>query len=496
MKKICVGSISTFLLIALSFIYSQKHTVRSVPPTSVKDTLSTSQLSFFGRLGIGNSANDSVLKISIGAGTTNPSKNTGNLFNGDIVGIGRSGGAAGLDMYTVSDIASTASFAITTPINLNNIDANGIVVATRSAIHTISFTPQSNITGGAWQFLIKATNRVGEKENDGMPDQAGFDLGADVGSTTVGLGTRLKATDISCPFGVASIGATITVNGNTYHNILCTLGAGVSNPIGVGVTVTIGRSLATGSQIINPSPSTTHIEGAAGPLFDVYTFFIRHLDAGGAVVNTDTAAGKIAVVESVRVTATVDPNLTFIIDVGGSLGLGSTACGNTGGNAFAANAANTTATAVSFGSLSGNAFNNLGQRLSALTNSNGGYVVTVFEETKLRNLTTGVTIPDTTCDAGTCTYTTAQPWTTDNTHSKWGYTLQNLSVGITSTTFTYTNGYKAFGVGFAQAQPIMTNPGTPSTTEQAFICYRLTAANSQQAGSYENKLTYTATATF
>lgn len=494
MKITRYGILSICALFAFFTIYAQFHTIKSASPTSVKDVLSNSQLSFFGRMGVGVSASDSIIKIGIG--NSAPSRTTSNLFNGDIVGIGRTGGAIGLDLYTVQDIASTGAFAISTAINANNIAANGIIVATRSAIHTISFTPQTNITGGAWQFLIKATNRVGELNNDGMPDQLGFDLGSDVGSTTTGVGTRLKAADITCPFGTASIGSTVTIAGSSYHNILCTLAPGTSNAINVGVTVTIGRNLTIGSQLINPSPSTSHVEGTAGPFYDVYNFFIRHLDASSQVVLTDTAAGKIAVVEAVRVTATVDPGLTFIIDVGTSLGLGSTACGNSGVNAFLANANGTTPTAVSYGSLVVGSFNNLAQRLSCLTNANNGYVVTVFQDDLMENKSTGVTIPNTTCDAGTCNYTTAAAWTTDKTHSKWGYTLQNMSVGVTSTSFSYLNGYKAFGTGFGQAQVIMSNNSTPLNTEQAYICYRLTVSNAQQAGNYESKLTYTATATF
>lgn len=490
MKKICVGSISVCLLLTFTAIYAQMHVVKSTPSTNVKDTLSNSQLSYFGRLAVGNSANDTIIKI--GVGNSAPSKSTSNLFSGDIVGIGRSSGL--LDSYIVRDISSNGSFAINAPLNAANITANGIVVATRSAIHTISFTPKSSVTGGIWQVLIKATGRIGELENDGMPDQVGFDIGSDVGASTFGLGTRVKTADVFCPFGTASIGATVVISGSSYHNFLCTLSAGATNPIDVGVTMTIGRDLAVGSQLINPTPNTTHIEGTAGPVNDIYTFFVRHLDAGSVVIPTDTATSKIAVVEAVRVTATVDPNLTFIIDAG-SLGLGSTACGNTGGNAFLANAANTTGTSVSFGSLVIGSYNNLAQHLSCTTNSDNGYVVTVYENGPMKNLNTGTTIPNTNCD-GACTMSSAAIWNTDKTHSEWGYTLQNLSAGVSSTTFNYSNGYKAFGVGVAQAQNIMINTGTPVVTEEANICYRLTSALSQEAGNYENKLTFTATATF
>jgi hypothetical protein len=42
----------------------------------------------------------------------------------------------------------------------------------------------------------------------------------------------------------------------------------------------------------------------------------------------------------------------------------------------------------------------------------------------------------------------------------------------------------------------MRNTSTPLANETAWMCYRLTASSSQEAGNYEDKLIYTATATF
>lgn len=485
MKKILFGLSATSFLILFSIIYSQKYFVLSTPSTNVKDTLSNSQLSYSGRLGVGNSANETIFKIKTNG--NEPSRTTNNLFSDDIVGIGRTG-TTGLDLYTVRDIANTGQFAVGSNITAANAFAGNAVIATRSAIHTVSFTPKSNVMSGAWQFLIKATNGSIESANDGIPDQGGFDLGSTIpAGPTFGLGTRLQASDISCPFGTASIGSTVILNGNSYHNILCTLAAGATNPIDVGVTITIGRDLSVGSQLINPSPIASQVEGTA----DVFNFYLRHLDAGGSVINVDTAAGKIAVVEAVRVTATVDPNITFYINATG-VGVGSTACGNA---AFGSNAAATTATSVAFGSLSVGTYNNLAQRLSCVTNANNGYVVTVYENSPMTDINTGSTIPNTNCD-GACTYSTAAVWNSDKTHSEWGYTLQNINVGYTNVAFSYTTGYKAFGVGFAQAQTIMSHNTTPTLMEEAYICYRLTTSTTQPSGNYENKLVYTATATF
>ena len=496
MKQLLNRSILAVFFFCLLFLLSSKRQLNSVPSTNVKDTLSSSQLSFFANLAVGNSATDTLLIIQVGGvGGTNPSNTTNNLFVGDTVAIGTSE-TTPLINYVVADIANTAQFQITTGIGDTNAFAGAAVIATHSAIHTVSFTPQSNITAGAWEFLIKATSRTGEDENDGIPDQQGFDLGQDIGSTTTGTGTRLKDADVTCPFGAsASVGTTAVVSSNSYHIVTCDLGAGVTNPVGVGATITIGRALASGSQLINPAPALSHTEGQADSSADVYTFYIRHLDSGDSVVSADTSAGKIAIVESVRVTATVDPTITFIID-NTNTGSGQTRCGISLGSA----ADNTTAVSAAFGSLSLGAFNDLAHRLSSITNANNGYAVTVYEIDQMKEINSGTTLPDTDCDAEDCSTTSATEWATENDESGWGYSLEDINVGTTA--FEYNAGVgttflaKAFAEGASNAQTIMSNASTPTTTERAYICYRLVAGSSQEAGNYENQLVYTATATF
>ena len=53
-----------------------------------------------------------------------------------------------------------------------------------------------------------------------------------------------------------------------------------------------------------------------------------------------------------------------------------------------------------------------------------------------------------------------------------------------------------FGKGAANATSVMSNTSDPSASETAWMCYRLTAASTQEAGNYETKLVYTATAKF
>ena len=377
--------------------------IKSAPPSNVKDVLSSSQVSYFARIG-SVTAGDNIIQVALSG---NPTNDTNNLSIGDTIGIGTTaatglGQTGPLTLYVVRDVGPTAVFDTTVAIGSSNAFVGAAIIATHSAIHTITFTPQTNYTGGYWQFLIKASDKAGETINDGIPDSGGFDLGATTPTSTAnGLGTRLKQSDVTCPnwgTGVTSafsIGTTTISVGvgssGLYHMITCYLGVGGTNQVGTtNYTVTIGKPLASGSQLINPAPADS-LEGSA----DVYSFFIRHLNSSSTLDPADTFQGKIAVVEAVRVSATIDPTITFTIDAVG-MGSGSTEC-NVGTSAitFGSNAANTTATQVLFGSIPLQTANDLGQRLTCSTNADNGYVVTVYEDGNMKNFR-GDTIPDTT----------------------------------------------------------------------------------------------------
>jgi hypothetical protein len=464
----------TVIISACAFFYP--HQVNSLTSKNVKDVLSNSQFSYYGGVGVGNTFNDSVLKID--TSSSFPSKTSNNLFVGDTVSIGVGGSQS---TYTIKDIGSTATIILNTGISAVSSIAGGSIIATRSAIHTVSFEPQVNSTGGIWQFLIKATQGLAaEKPNDSIPDQQGFDLG------------NLTAAAVSCPWGAtASVGTTVGVSLGSpavtsyYHVIQCALGAGVTNPAGTGETGTI--VIGSGNtMMINPSPSNTAAqEGNA----NVFSFILRQLDSTSLLLNQ--TPGKIAVVESVRVTATVDPSITFYIDGLGSTSVGSTACGT--GTTLSSGAIYTTGDQVVFGSLALSTFNQLGQRLSCVTNGTGGYVVTAYQSATMKNINTATTIPSTTCNGAGCTATSATAWGTPSTTlSEFGYTMTNIGSSI-----PFTPGqFKPFGIGNANAQPIMIRTGAPTTTESANVCYRLSVTNFQEAGDYESRIVYTATATF
>jgi len=471
MKKNFFRSLVLIVLVLPSFLtfFAQQNKIQSAPVTNIKDQLSTAQLSYFGRL---VSASGSIIKVAL---TGNPSNTTANLSAGDTLAIAS---GATSTTYIVNNIGDTASIELASAIGTTT--TSSYVVATRSATHTVTFTPQSSTAGEKWQFLIKATNRVGENPSDGMPDQTGFDLGG------------LIASDITCPLsGTASVGTTINITsgvsvGSTgiYHVVTCTSGA--TSVVGTPITMIVGGT----HKLINPAPGINHTEGQADSTADTYTFAIRQLDSANNII--DTTFGKIAATENVRVTAIVDPTITFTIGTSNTSVIGTVRCGSAVGNG----ASNSTPTSVSFGPLVLGTFNNLAQSLHITTNSTNGYIIQAFENRPMTMLGGSTTIPDTVCETQNCTTTSSKTWTA-YTNSGFGYALE---VGSTSTGailgITTASQYKPFGIGSAAAQTILSRTNTPSGTDSVYVCYRVTASTIQPAGTYENSVSYIATATF
>ena len=458
--------------------------IKSAPVSNLRDQMSNAQLSYFGRLDSNTTANNSLITVYVDSGSA-PSNNNYNLFVGDTLAIANA--TNGSTNYIVNGISGNNGIFLTSPIDNLNAFTGAYAIATRSAIHNISFSPNSSVQNGKWQVLIKATNRSGETANDGMPDQGGFDLGT------------LVAGDITCPWGAtASVGTTVVLTsgvsvGSTgsYHLITCSLPVGGTNPVGTGSTSTI--TIGGTNKLINPAPAVNHTVGQANASADTYTIVIRHLDENSNLINNDTSIGKIALTESVLITATIDPTITFYVDSIGASTPGMTRCGT----ALSSNASQSTAASINFGSVSLGQFNTLAQRFTCSTNASNGYTVQIYENNQLINSSTGATIPDTDCDDGTCTTTSEQKWETDTgvTKSEFGYSLESITGPVA---FQHDNVFKAkpFGVGTANAKVIMNRTDTPTGVDQGYICYRITASNFQEAGTYQNQINFIATATF
>ncbi len=476
--------ISTGLLFIVLSFFLFPRPLKAGTISNLKDQLTSAQLSYFGRLDENNTAGNSIITVKTTAGTA-PSNNNFNLFIGDTLAIANA--TSGSTQYIVSDVSGTNAISLSTIIDNLNVFDGAYVVATRSAIHNVSFTPPSNEVSGKWQILLKATGLSGEDPLDGMPDQGGFDA----------LG--LQNSDITCPWGAtASVGTTIIITsgisvGTTgpYHLITCDLGVGGTNPFGAGVTGTI--IIGDTNKLINPAPAINHTVGQADASADTYSFLVRHTKSDETVISGETSIGKIALTESVLVTAIIDPTITFYVDAIGTSIPGFSRCGTTLSNG----ANNTTATSVNFGSISLGQFNTLAQRFTCSTNAPSGYVVQIFESSKLTNINIGSTasISDTSCDSS-CDIDTPGQWNANVSSSQFGYSLEDIN--SSPVTFSHNNIFnsKPFGIGYDNARAIMSYNSTPATEDRGYICYRITASNFQEAGTYQNQINFIATATF
>ncbi|MFH1601465.1 MAG: hypothetical protein ABIB61_00730 [Candidatus Shapirobacteria bacterium] len=465
-KKI-IRVLSYFILIiSLSFVFP--FSLESANLTSIADTLETSRLSFHGKNNEQLTAGTTIIKMA-GAGT--PSTTTANIFTGDTVVY-----TATSNTYTVDYVIDSDEFAVTSALNAADDDANDEFVIDRTGTHTITFTTTSAIPNGAIKVRIKADSTT---PNDGHPDNEGWDFNS------------VSGTDVTCPNDVASyydfVTGTATASAGSgcasgYHCFECRY-SGPGDP-GRSMTFVVGSA----AEIINPSATTGHTAGTA----DTYSIIVDNLDANYTAIDSTTT--KVAVIESVRVTATVDPTISFSI---AGIAIGETACGN-------ALDVTSTATTVPFGSLSIGSFADLAQNLTVSTNADGGYAVTALENNQLTMVgATAPEIPDTPGDNTTASHTQTDEWVSTDTKG-FGYSLENVDANTAAFEYTSTDDdcdgvfcAKQFADASAtQAHQTIFYSGTVADNENAYVCYRAIVSSTQQAGDYWNAITYRATATF
>jgi hypothetical protein len=456
-------------------------TTQSANLTSVSVTLSNPRLSFRGSLGNGNSAGSS--QVTILTSGAHPSLSTAQLLEGDGVAIGEAGS---LGVYTVATTNPTSEFTTSTALAAGDADLNDDVISTQSATHTVRFTTATAIANGRFRILVPSlannTNAA-----DGIPDGDFFDFGAS--APTVTCPTDLTGYDFVS--GTASASA-ITLNGTDYHAYECAYsGTGAVSTAFNGST----NDAITINSIINPAPESGHTTGTANS----HSIVIQHIDSNFDVADTTTAA--VGVIEAVKVTATVDPTISFTIS---GVASSQTRCG-------VSTDVTTTAAAVPFGSLSLSAFGDAAQSLNVSTNAVNGYSVTAIENDQLGlnggtctgDNTGNSCIRDSAGDAGPMTHTSPAEWTSTS-NKGFAYSLQNgdantVAFQYTTATGNCTGTYCARQ--FADAENSQTavqifNSSTVADNETVEVCYRIIPSVTNAAGNYENNVTYTATATF
>ena len=467
-------AITTMLLAGVAVGRANQQESLSASLTSVSVTLSNSRLSFRGGLTTGNSAGASNVLIETTAGDF-PSTSSAQLQEGDTVLIGEGGS---LGSYTVSSTNPDGDFSVTPVLAAGDIDDNDDVVATQSAVHTVRFTTANAITNGSIRILVPALDSD-TASADGIPDGGKFDFGT-------------SAPTVTCPGNITgytfaagtATASNVTLNGEDYHSFECGYtGAGAIGTVFDGTT----NGAITIDSLINPAPGASHTLGTA----DAYKVIVQHLDSGDSVVDATTVS--VGVIEAVKVTATVAPQITFrIIGVASS----TSACGGTTG-------VTTTSTAVPFGELSIDSFVNAAQTLA----------VTALENDQLAKSGTTCTgdstasdcIPDSVGNNSSMTHAVSDEWTTA-TVKGFGYSLHDYNTSGLTPAFEYDTATGSCTGSFCARQfadnedsqsPVQIfSASSVADNHHLYVCYRAIISATQAAGEYENYITYTATATF
>lgn len=338
---------------------------------------------------------------------------------------------------------------------LNASDTLSNSAPSGSSVHTIQFTMPSGMTIGE-TFEVRF--------------EAGFDLSGlnigDISMTINGNSTSTSGTAGAGTWGVATgtpTGQDITFTTPTNYGV-------ASSAV---LILTIGSS--TNTSIVNPSATTS------------YSVDI----GGGASTAQDSGGVRVAIIDEVTVSASVDTVLTFSVS-----GVG---------NGIDANGTTTTGTStnvsIPFGTLTAGTIYTLAQRLNVSTNAANGYTVTV-EETGPLQSTTGATI-DGFID-GADTYSPAA-WqspsadvTDTDTYGHWG---------LTSTDGTTTRDTADEFASNEWAAPsttpivVMGHTGSANGVVAGYgsttVGYQIEISALQEAGDdYSTTLRYIATPTF
>lgn len=469
-------------LLAAGFIARKSE---SAVLTSSSVTLSNPRPSFRGALAAGNSDGSSQVTITTTAGAY-PSTSSAQLQEGDTVRIGEAGS---LGNYTITNTEPNSKFYVTPVLASGDADSADDVVSTQSATLTVRFTTANAIANGRFRILVPAVTADGPSA-DGIPDGGKWDFGT-------------SAPTVTCPSDVSSTydfvagtatASTITVSSVDYHSFECAYSG--TGAIGTAFDGS-SQGAITINSLINPAPDTGHTSGTA----DSYRILIYQLDSSLTVQDRTTVA--VGVIEPVKVTATVSPQISFRI-----LGVssGASVCGIT-------TSVTTTANTVPLGDLSISSFTHASQALSVSTNASGGYAVTAIANDQLGldgaactgDPPSGNCIVDSVGNNSLMSSTTSDEWTSSSVKG-FAYTLHEVNTTGATPAFSYTTNtgncsgtYCARQFADAENSQSAVNIFTSSTVadnDNVYVCYKAIVGSSQTAGDYQNTITYRATATF
>jgi hypothetical protein len=274
-----------------------------------------------------------------------------------------------------------------------------------------------------------------------------------------------------------SVDVAYSVTGSAITFTMCAAG-GKSIPANGTTTIKIGTNATFGGtgthQLTNPSAGSYEISLTAGA--------------------SDSGKTRVAIVNNVTVTASVDTLFTFTV--------AGTASGTTV-NTADTTGASTTATTVPFGKLQSGVASTAAQRLTVVTNARGGFVVTVMADSQLVSAN-GADIDGFANGAYTSTPTAwSAPGNTpgsENTYGHWGITTDDSSLSAGNPYNVGTGGNRYVSASTTPVEVFRnTGPTNGATQGQGTTLVGFKAQISplqEAADDYTSVLTYVATPVF
>ncbi|MFZ5376882.1 MAG: hypothetical protein ACOZAN_04440 [Patescibacteria group bacterium] len=144
---------------------------------------------------------------------------------------------------------------------------------------------------------------------------------------------------------------------------------------------------------------------------------------------------------------------------------------------------------IDLGVLSSNVHNSASNILTINTRGAGGYTVYAAELFPLRHSNGTDYIADTTCDSGTCSETTAQPWI-DESVPGFGFNADGPTV---SNDFISTNYFRQFAdLNNSETMQTIMDSNNIAINDQATITYKAGASGNTPSGKYQTGVVYIA----
>jgi hypothetical protein len=473
MRKIGSKIVLAVLCLPVLSMFSAT-SAHAVTLSNAKDTISTSRPSASAYINPGGTspygATDTVVSI-VNNGSRYLASDSARIIGspGAVIGNPLSVASQSADLTSVYLGNSGGSAAGSTALT-------DLLIMPVTAKHTIQFTTPS---GSAATGKIVVTF-PGSGSNIASPSATTFSFN--------GLASgNISTTGASC--------GSYTISAPT---ITCNLNA-VLSPSTV-VVMTIGN---TTPQLINPT------KAAAAGSNDSWTLNLQVTDSTGTPI--DSAKIGIATIDSVKVTADVDPSLTFTIS-GINSGNVSSAVTSCSGTDALSNVPASTATEVSLGFLRNGIINLSAQKLTVATNGSQGYVISATSSGQFINPATGYWIKGLNGDTALSANDVTAPATFGANPSEgfgisacgtpalvntnqWG--TANCSTGF-SCGWKYSNPYNTGTNSFYATIASYTGGAVDATSAngQVAVKYAATVNSTTPPGTYRTIFTYVATATF